>query len=67
MRYYRETGLASDSQLLLGYQTLIGQGPGSELFLGDADAKARVLKPWLPHPPDRSTARRAVPAAYDDN
>jgi hypothetical protein len=48
MWFYRERGLADDSQLLLAYQALVGPKPGGELLLGDAAAKERVLKQWLP-------------------
>jgi hypothetical protein len=51
LRYYRERGLADDAQLLDAYQSLLGQGPGGVLFLGDADKRAQLLKPWLPGPP----------------
>jgi hypothetical protein len=63
MRFYRERGLANDTQLLLAYQTLIGQKPGSALLLGDAAAREEVLSEWLPKPPLPAT--RA--AALDDD
>ena len=66
MRYYRERGLTDDTQLLLAYQGLIGQKLGSELFLGDADTRERVLKPWLPPLPAASTALRTATANDDD-
>jgi hypothetical protein len=66
MRYYRERGLADDAQLLLGYQALIGQQPGSELFLGDAETRARVLKPWLPAVPPTASAPVRTATADDD-
>jgi hypothetical protein len=55
MRFYRERGLADDTQLLLAYQTLLGQQEGSELFLGDAATRERVLKAWLPAAAKQST------------
>jgi hypothetical protein len=66
MRYYRERGLADDTQLLLAYQALIGGQPGSELMLGDAAAKARALKPWLP-PPPAAPAKRPSSRQNDDD
>ncbi|MEX2317686.1 MAG: DUF1559 domain-containing protein [Pirellulales bacterium] len=66
-RFYRERGLADDTQLLLAYQSLIGGQAGSELMLGDATAKVRALKPWLPPPPEPTTARRLSRAAADDD
>jgi hypothetical protein len=66
MRYYRERGLADDTQLLLAYQSLLGQEQGSVLFLGDADKREQVLKPWLPAPPI-APANSARPAATDDD
>ena len=50
MRYFGERGLADQTQVLLAYQALIGTKAGSELMLGDAAAKQRLLKPWLPLP-----------------
>jgi hypothetical protein len=58
--YYRERGLIDDTQLLLAFQALIGQQPGSELVLGDAAAREKVLKRWLPPPPERASGSAAV-------
>jgi hypothetical protein len=66
MRYYRERGLADDAQLLLAYQTLLGPQAGSELFLGDAPTRERVLKPWLPPPDPPGTAPLRTAAADED-
>ena len=48
MRFYCERGLADETQLLLAYQAIIGTKAGSVLILGGAQAKADLLKPWLP-------------------
>jgi hypothetical protein len=64
MRFYRERGLADDTQLLMAFQSLIGAKPGIELSLGDAAARERVLKPSLPVIPPQTTSPRVV--ASDD-
>ena len=66
MRFYSERGLADPAQLLLAYQSLIGTKAGSELMLGDADVKVRLLKPWLPLSVAREGELRARRAALDD-
>jgi hypothetical protein len=50
MRFYRERGLADDSQLMLAYQALLGQKRGRELMLGDAASRETLLDAWLPVP-----------------
>jgi hypothetical protein len=66
MRYYRERGLADDAQLLLAYQSLLGPQAGSELFLGDAATRDRVLKPWLPPPNASGNSPLRTAAAAED-
>jgi len=66
MRYYRERGLADDTQLLLAYQTLLGQADGTVLILGTAEQRERLLKPWLPAPPVAAARALRTTAADDD-
>ena len=67
MHFYVERGLSDKTQLLLSYQALIGMEQGSELMLGDAAAKKRVLKPWLPPPPSDDAPPSQRLSSHDDD
>jgi hypothetical protein len=66
MRYYRERGLVDDAQLLLAFQSLLGSEQGSMLFLGDAEKREQVLKPWLPTQPVATPSAVRTATVSDD-